>query len=136
MPRPMFITSLLEKSYFPKESFIDKVRIGTMLGFYVWQNQTKLNWRRMKDRLAELGIDLNHKGCSWRNEIAGCNGYDAYRYAGIERESNDPPIYGKPILHCKQNILTGNGSYQNGFMDYQYQNIQVFSNLQVLVSAI
>jgi len=109
------------KSYFPKESFIDKVRIGMMLGFYVWQTN-KVELAQDEGPLYELGIDLNHKNLSWRNEIAGYNGYDAYRYVGI-RGNNDPLIYlSNFTLSAKH--FDWKWEYQTGIMDYHYQTFR------------
>ena len=109
------------KSYFQKESFIDKIRIGIMLGFYVWQTN-KVELAQDEGPLYELGIDLNHKNLSWRNEIAGYNGYAAYRYMGI-RGSNDPLIY-RTNFTLSGKRADWKWEYQTGFHDYYYQTFR------------
>ena len=111
----------LGKSVFPKERIIDKVRVGMMLGFYVWQTN-KVELAQDEGLLYEFGIDLNHNNLSWRNEIGGYSGYDAYQYVGI-KGSNDPLIYRTSFTIAGKRI-DWKWQYQTGFRDYHYQTFR------------
>lgn len=109
------------KSVFPKKGFIDEVRIGMMGGFYVWQTN-KVELAQDEGPLYEFGLDLNHKNWSWRNEIGGYSGYDAYQYVGVTG-NNDPLIY-RTNLKMSGKRMDWKWEYQTGFRDYHYQTFR------------
>ena len=109
------------KSLFPKKGFIHEIRVAAMGGFYVWQTN-KVELAQDEGALYEFGIDLKHKNWSWKNEIGGYSGYDAYRYIGV-RGSNDPLVYRTNIKTAGERtdwIL----EYQTGLHDYLYQTFR------------
>jgi len=109
------------KSVFPEKGFIDKIRLGMMGGFYVWQTN-KVELAQDEGPLFEFGIDLNHKNWSWRNEIGGYMGYDAYQYVGVTG-NNDPLIY-RTNLKMSAKRFDWKWEYQTGFRDYDYQTFR------------
>ncbi len=109
------------KSYFPKKGFIDEVRVGFLGGFYVWQTN-KVELAQDEGPLYEFGLDLKHKNLSWRNEIGGFSGYDAYQYVGV-KGSNDPLIYRTNFTIAGKRV-DWKWEYQAGFRDYHYQTFR------------
>lgn len=109
------------KSVILKKNFIDKVRFGIMFGFYVWQTN-KVELAQDEGPMYEFGMDLNHKNLSWRNEIGGYSGYDAYGFIGV-RGSNDPLIY-KTNFTLSGNRFGWKWEYQTGIHDYHYQTFR------------
>jgi hypothetical protein len=109
------------KSFIPKKGFIDNVRIALLGGFYVWQTN-KVELAQDEGALYEFGIDLNHKNLSWRNEIGGYSGYDAYQYIGV-RGSNDPLIY-RTNFKTSGKCIDWKLEYQTGLHDYHYQTFR------------
>jgi hypothetical protein len=109
------------KSFIPKKGFIDNVRIALLGGFYVWQTN-KVELAQDEGALYEFGIDLNHKNLSWRNEIGGYSGYDAYQYIGV-RGSNDPLIY-RTNFKTSGKRIDWKLEYQTGLHDYHYQTFR------------
>jgi len=112
----------LGKSFLPKNGFIDEIRIGAMVGFYVWQTN-KVELAQDEGVLYEFGIDLNHKNWSWRNEIGGYSAYGAYQYIGVDDE-NDPLIF-RTNLKSSGKRFDWKCEYQTGFRDYYYQTFRV-----------
>ena len=110
------------KSVHPKNSFIDEVRVGMMGGFYVWQTN-KVELAQDEGALYEFGIDLKHRNLSWRNELGGYSGYDAYMYLGI-RGSNDPLIY-RTNLKYSAKRFDWKCEYQTGLHDYLYNTFRM-----------
>jgi len=109
------------KSFFPKNCFIDMVRVAALGGFYVWQTN-KVELAQDEGPLYEFGLDLNHKNLSWRNEIGGYSGYDAYKYIGVTG-SNDPLIY-RSNFKLSGKRVDWKWEYQTGFRDYHYQTFR------------
>ena len=109
------------KSLFPKKGFIHEIRVAAMGGFYVWQTN-KVELAQDEGALYEFGIDLKHKNWSWKNEIGGYSGYDAYRYIGV-RGSNDPLVYRTNIKTAGERI-DWILEYQTGLHDYLYQTFR------------
>ncbi len=109
------------KSFSPKKGFIDNVRIGMMVGFYVWQTN-KVELAQDEGALYEFGLDLNHKNLSWKNEIGGYSGYGAYEYIGFD-DDNDPLIY-RTIFTKSGKRMDWKWEYQTGFRDYNYQTFR------------
>jgi hypothetical protein len=109
------------KSFIPKNGFIDKVRIAMLGGFYVWQTN-KVELAQDEGTLYEFGLDLNHKNLSWKNEIGGYSGYDAYQYVGVTG-SNDPLIY-RSNFKLTGKRLDWKWEFQTGFRDYHYQTFR------------
>ena len=109
------------KSFFPGNSLIDEVRLGCLGGFYVWQTN-KVELAQDEGPLYEIGIDLKHNNLSWRNEIGGYNGYDAYQYVGVTG-NNDPFIYRTNFKHTGKSV-DWKFEYQTGFRDYDYQTVR------------
>jgi hypothetical protein len=109
------------KSFTPKNGFIDKVRLAMLGGFYVWQTN-KVELAQDEGPLYELGLDLNHKNLSWKNEIGGYNGYDAYQYVGVTG-NNDPLIY-RSNFKLTGKRVDWKWEYQTGFSDYHYQTVR------------
>jgi len=110
------------KSVFPKKSFIDEVRIGVMGGFYVWQTN-KVELAQDEGPLYEFGLDLKHKNLSWRNEIGGYRGYDAYQYVGVTG-NNDPLVF-RTNFKSSGKKFDWKFEYQTGFQDYDYQTFRM-----------
>lgn len=109
------------KSFFPKKGIVDEVRVGFLGGFYVWQTN-KVELAQDEGPLYELGIDVKHNNLSWRNEIGGYSGYDAYQYVGVTG-NNDPLIF-RTNFNYKGNRFDWKLEYQTGFIDYQYQTVR------------
>jgi hypothetical protein len=109
------------KSFYPNKGFIDNIRIGLMLGFYVWQTN-KVELAQDEGALYEFGLDLNHKNLSWKNEIGGYSGYGAYQYIGVD-DNNDPLIY-RTNFTMSGKHFDWKWEYQTGFMDYHYQTFR------------
>ena len=110
------------KSLHPKNGFINEVRVGVMGGFYVWQTN-KVELAQDEGALYEFGIELKHRNLSWRNEIGGYSGYDAYRYMDI-RGSNDPLIY-RTNLKFSAKRFDWKCEYQTGLHDYLYNTFRI-----------
>jgi len=109
------------KSFFPKKGIIDEVRLGFLGGFYVWQTN-KVEMAQDEGSLFEFGIDLKHDDLSWRNEIGGYHGYDAYQYI-MKKGKNDPVIFRTNFKQTGKKF-DWKLEYQTGFRDYQYQTIR------------
>jgi len=109
------------KSVFTKKGFIDEIRFGLLGGFYVWQTN-KVELAQDEGALYEFGIDLKHKNLSWKNELGGYSGYDAYRFVG-ETGDNDPLIY-RTNIKISGKRLDWKWEYQTGFHDYHYQTFR------------
>jgi hypothetical protein len=109
------------KSYYPANEFVNEIRFGGLLGFYVWQTN-KVELAQDEGPLYEFGIDLKHDNLSWRNEIGGYSGYDAYQYVGV-KGNNDPLIYRTNFKHTGKSF-DWKFEYQTGFRDYDYQTVR------------
>jgi hypothetical protein len=109
------------KSLIPKNGFIDEVRMGMMLGFYVWQTN-KVELAQDEGPLYEFGIDLKHKNWSWSNEIGGYSGYDVYQYIGVSG-NNDPLVF-RTNFKSSGKRFDWKGEYQTGFHDYHFQTFR------------
>jgi hypothetical protein len=110
------------KSIFPKNSFIDEIRLGCMLGFYVWQTN-KVELAQDEGVLYEIGVDIKHKNLSWRNEFGGYSGYGGYQYIGVD-DNNDPLIYRTNFKSAGERF-DWKLEFQTGFRDYDYQTIRM-----------
>lgn len=110
------------KSIFPKTGFIDEIRLGGLLGFYVWQTN-KVELAQDEGALYEIGVDLKHKNLSWRNEIGGYSGYGGYQYIGVD-DNNDPLIF-RTNFKSSGERFDWKLEFQTGFRDYNYQTIRM-----------
>jgi hypothetical protein len=109
------------KSFFPAKGFIDEARVAALFGFYVWQTN-KVELAQDEGMLYEFGLDLKHKNWSWKNEIGGYSGYDAYMFLGV-RGSNDPLVYRTNIKVAGERF-DWKLEYQTGLHDYLYQTFR------------
>ncbi len=110
------------KSFFPKYGIIDKVGVGFMGGFYVWQTN-KVELAQDEGILYEIGLELNHRNITWRNEFGGFNGYDAYKFIGV-KGNNDPFIY-RTNFSVNGEHFNWKWEYQTGFRDYSYTTLRM-----------
>ncbi len=115
------------KSLFPKNGFINEVRLALMGGFYVWQTN-KVEMAQDDGGLFEFGFSLKSKNISWQNEIGGFNAYDAYRYMNV-RGNNDPLVIRSNIIRSGKKF-DYKLEYQTGLHDYHYNTFRfsVFYN--------
>jgi len=119
-----YYSAAFGKSIHPKNGFIDEVRFGIMGGFYVWQTN-KVELAQDEGPLYQFGLDLKHKNWSWRNEIGGYWGYDAYQYQFPDvPDSNDPLIY-RTNLKFSAKRFDWKCEYQTGLHDYLYNTFRM-----------
>ncbi len=112
------------KSYYPQKGFIDEIRVGIMGGFYVWQTN-KVELAQDEGPLYQFGLDLKHKNWSWKNEMGGYSGYDAYQYQYPEvHPANDPLIYRTNLTYAGERF-DWKVEYQTGLYDYLYNTFRM-----------
>jgi len=110
------------KSFHPKKSYFNEIRLGLMGGFYVWQTN-KVELAQDEGGIYGFGVDLKHKELRWRNEIAGYSAYGAYKFMGVE-DNNDPLVFRTNLTWSGKQIGV-KGEYQAGLHDFQYQTFRM-----------
>jgi hypothetical protein len=111
----------LGKSYLPKKSFIDEIRLAALGGFYVWQTN-KVEMAQDEGPVFEVGLKIRHKNFWLVNEFGGYRGYDAYSFIGA-LGFNDPLIY--RLSGIKQGkIIDWKIEYNTGWQDYNYNTFK------------
>jgi len=105
------------KSFFPKNQFIDEIRIAGLAGFYVWQTN-KVEMAQDEGPVLEAGIKIRHKSFWLINEFGGYSGYDAYKRYGA-------PGFNDPLIYRLMGIKQGKNfdwklEFNTGWQDYNY----------------
>lgn len=110
------------RSFYPRKSFLDEVRIAGMGGFYVWQTN-KVEMAQDEGPLYQGGLMLRYKNLSLFNETGAYNGYGAYSYMGIG-PYNNPVVY-RTRLQLETNNTFWKLEYKTGWVDYNYATLKL-----------
>ena len=110
------------KSLFPKNRFLNEIRMSAMVGFYVWQTN-KVEMAQDEGPLYGLGLKIKHKKWWWENELSGYLGDDVYEYIGVTG-SNDPLVYRTNLVFA-HNRFHWKAEYQSGLHDFHYNTFRL-----------
>ncbi|MCD6091351.1 MAG: hypothetical protein J7J72_07605 [Bacteroidales bacterium] len=103
------------KTYSLKKSFLQSLRVYTLIGFYVWQ--TNLAAYFQDDAiLYGTGIQLNSKIFKWSNEIGGFYGY--------LNNGDRPMVYRSRLESTRTNSLNMSVQFEYGMHDYNFRSLR------------
>ena len=109
------------KSFFPKNRFLNEIRMSAMAGFYVWQTN-KVEMAQDEGPLFGFGLKLKHENWWWANELSGYQGDDVYEYIGVTG-NNDPLVYRTNLVFAR-NSFHWKAEFQTGWHDYHFNTFR------------